>query len=64
MLAKARLKFKFGLTVTKVYPEEDEFVFISKARVNCFLSHPITALEPCGKKWKFTPLLRKEKDLK
>lgn len=50
--------------MTKVYPEEDEFVFISKARVNCFLSHPITALEPCGKKWKFTPLLRKEKDLK
>lgn len=50
MLAKARLKFKFGLTLTEVYPEEDEFVFISKAQVNCFLSHPITALEPHGKK--------------
>lgn len=50
MLAKARLKFKFGLTLTKVYPEEDEFVFISKAQVNCFLSHPITALETREKK--------------
>lgn len=63
MLAKARLKFKFGLTLTKVYPEEDEFVFIFKAQVNCFLSHPITALETREKKMKFTPLWRKEKDL-
>lgn len=50
MLAKIRLKFKFGLTLTRVYPEEDESVFISKPQVNCFLSHPTT--EPCGKKKK------------
>lgn len=49
MLAKDRLKFKFGLTLTEVYPEEDDFVFISETQVNCFLSHPIAALELRGR---------------
>lgn len=41
MPAKARLEFKFGLTLTKAYPEEDDFVFMSETQVNCFLSCPI-----------------------
>lgn len=45
MLARARLKFKFGLTLTKAYPEEDNFVFISETQVNSFLSRPVPALE-------------------